>query len=444
MRRFVKDAVIYALPMFLTRAVGLILLPIYTRELGPTDFGFIELVAATSAILLLVLPLEINQAVARLLPESDDHSRQKKILSTALFFTVIVTSIFGIMVYLLRFQILEALSLHASYSLYVVFVCVNFLVASIVNLLQVQFRFTNQAKSSVAINMAVMLSNLALVLYFTVAGRLGLEEYFISQILSGFVGISIGFTFLVKKYGQFLAGLDIQILRELLGLSLPIVLSSIGVALSGSVDRLMVGGYVGLTDLGYYGAAARLAAVVGLGFYVISSTITPIVYRDHDKNETKDLIAKIFKLTIATAIALLVAVSVWSEPLILWLAGDKFAAASKYVFFLILSAVLANSYIFFLGMDIAKNTRLLSKINLSAGVLSAVGCSIFIPLIGIWGAIISTLIANTVRLWAYVFYSQRAYFIPVSLTRSAILIVVLAVFNVISVSRLLLSGSLNG
>jgi len=409
MRRFLKDAVIYALPMFLAKAIGLILLPIYTRQLGPTDFGFIEFVAAISAILLLVLPLEINQAVARLLPESDDQGRQKKILSTALWFTAGAFGIFGALVYLSRFQLLEIANLHSSFAQYALLVCINFLVTAIVNLLQVQFRFTSQAKSSVAINLAVVFTNLGLVLYFTAVGRLGIEQYFLSQIFSGSVGIIIGLVILVRKHGQLIAAIDMTILRELLKYSLPIVASSIGVALSGSVDRLMIGGYVGLTDLGYYGAASRFAAIVGLGFYVISSAITPIVYREYDKEETKRMVAKVFYVTTGASILLLLLVTFVSSQLIVLVAGEKFSDAADYVFFLILSAIIANLYIFFLGMDIVKNTKLLSKINLSAGVLGAVGCVVLVPLVGIWGAIASTLVANTVRLSAYAYFSQKIY-----------------------------------
>lgn len=434
-RRFVKDAVIYAFPMFLAKAIGLILLPIYTRQLGPTDFGFIEFVAATSAILLLVLPLEINQAVARLLPESDDQIRQKTILSSALWFTFIVFGIFGGAVYLFRFQLLEVVNLPRSYAQYAALVCSNFLIAAIVNLLQVQFRFTSQAKASVAINIAVVLANLGLVLYFSAVARLGIEQYFLSQIVSGLVGITLGLVILVKKYGLLYRAIDAPILRELLGFSLPIVLSSIGVALSGSVDRLMLGGYAGLTDLGYYGVAARFAAIVGLGFYVISTAMTPIVYREHEKTETKKLIARIFQITAYSSLVLLLATALYSEPIIVLLAGEKFSKTSVYVFYLMLSAVLANLYIFFLGMDISKNTRLLSKINLSAGLLGTIGCIILVPLIGIWGAIASTLVANTARLSAYVYFSQRLYPVPIVFRWPLVLAAALIVLNLIGVGK---------
>ena len=230
--------------------------------------------------------------------------------------------------------------------------------------------------------------------------------------MSGLLGVAVGLTILIKKYGVSLGGIDVPMLRELLNYSLPIVLSSVGVALSGSIDRLMVGGYAGLTELGYYGVAARVAAIVGLGFYVISSAITPIVYREHEKPETKILIARVFQVAVYSSVALLFVVAVFSEPIIVLIAGDKFSKASEYVFYLLLSAVIANLYIFFLGMDIAKKTKLLSKINLLSGVSGAIGCIIFVPLIGIWGAIISTLAANTARLGGYVYFSQRIY--PVS------------------------------
>lgn len=429
MRRFVKDAVVYALPMFLAKAVGLLLLPIYTRQLGPADFGFVELVAATATVLLMVLPLEINQAVGRLLPESDCVDWQKRIISSALWFTVLVFGLFGAIVYLFRFQFLDLANVSSDYAQYVSLICFGFLVTAVVNLLQVQFRFTSQAIASVSINMSVVLTNLVLVLYFSTTRHLGIEEYFVSQIASGLVGILIGLLMLFRKYGRLQGAINIDIMRQLLGYSLPIVLSSVGVALSGSIDRLMVGGYVGLADLGQYGAAMRFAAIVGLGFYVASSALTPIVYRDHEKVETKKLIAKLFHVSVVGSFGLLLLVMFYSKPVIVFLAGEGFEQGAEYIFYLMASAVIANLYIFFLGMDIAKDTRLLSKINLSTGLLGAIACVLLVPLAGVWGAIVSVLTANTARLTGYIYFSQRRYQVPIALHWPFISIAALMAFN---------------
>lgn len=432
-QRFFKDVVVYALPMFLARAVGLLLLPIYTRQLGPADFGFIEFVAAASAILLLVLPLEINQAVGRLLPEAKSNHEKYKMIATALWFTCTVFICFGFLIYLIRFQLLNILNLPSTYAQYAILICIHFLIQAIVNLLQIKFRFTSQAKSSVSINMSVVLSNLILVLYFSSTSQLGIQQYFLSQILSGLLGCVIGFVILSKQYGTFpsFKDSDISVLKILLKYSTPLVLSSIGIALTASVDRLMIGSNVGLEELGYYGAAVRLSAVVGLGFYVLSSAMTPVVYREYEKPETKVFIAKIFQLASYASLALLVAVTFYSKPIIILFVGNKFVAASDYLFYLMLSAVIAGFYMFFLGMDIFKKTKLLSKINLTSGLIGTAGCAVLVPIYGVWGAIASTLFANFVRILGYVHFSQRLYPIAFILPQVAILLLILAVLNVI-------------
>lgn len=429
--RFAKDAFIYALPMFLARAIGLLLLPIYTREFGPTDFGFIEFVAAASAILLLVLPLEINQAVARFLSESDDSIRQNKILSSALWFTLIVFIFAGIVIYASKFQLLKLANLPESYAEYFGVVCLSFLVSSVINLLQVQFRFTNQAKSSAAINLIVVLINMAFVVYFSTFGQFGIRQFFLSQIISGLAGVIIGLILASREYDQSLLALDLSVLRELLKFSLPIVLSSVGIVVSSTVDKIMVGSHVGLTDLGYYGVAARFAAIVGLGFYVVSTAMTPIVYREYEKPETRKLISMIFNVTVAGLLVMLTVISALSKPIIELIAGNKFSQASNYLFYLMLSTALANLHIFFLGMDIFKNTKLLSKINLYSGALGALGCIIFVPFAGVFGAISSTLLANLIRLYLYVKFSQRVYYTPIAFRWPAIFVFIMLFINLI-------------
>lgn len=411
-RRFAKDAVIYAIPMFLAKAVGLMLLPIYARQLAPADFGFVEYVAAFSSILLVVLPLEINQAVARLLPESDDRDRQLTILSSTLWFTVLVFGVFGGVIFLGRFQLLEALNLSLDYAQYAALVCAGLFISAIINLLQVHFRFTDQAKSSVAVNMAVVFTNLGLALHFSFTARLGIDEYFISQAVGGITGVGLGFWILIKKHGRFYFYIDLGIIRKLLRFSFPIMLSSIGVVLSGSVDRLIIGSLEGLTDLGNYGVAMRFATIFSLGFFAVNSAIAPIVYSTHEKVETKRLIATVFQFTIYVSMAILILITFQAELIMNLIAGEQFIGAANYMFFLMLSALISSLYVFFLGMDIAKNTKLLSYINLSAGALGTIGCVTLIPIIGIWGAITSTLVAGLVRLFAYVYFSQKLY--PVS------------------------------
>jgi O-antigen/teichoic acid export membrane protein len=407
--RFIKDAVLYALPMFLAKSIGLILLPIYTRYLGPADFGFVEFVAAASTMLLLILPLEINQAVARFLPESMNINRQIVIISSALWFTITVFCIFSVIVFVFRYPLFELLNLPETKVDFIPLICLSFLITAVVNLIQLQLRFTNQSVSFICINSGVVLSNVALVLYFTKISTLGLEQYFQSQILSGLVGILIGLVFIFRKYGYLCMKINTKALGKLLSFSLPIVFSSIGVALIGVIDKLMIGSYLGLTELGQYGAAARIAAIVGLGFYVISTAMTPIVYREHKRAETKNLIATIFSVTMLLMSIFLFFIYFYSEEIIKLIAGPLFMEAGEYIFCLTISAIIFHSYIFFMGMDISKKTYLLGQINFISGILNLLFVLLLFPIYGVWGIIVAGLIANTIRLFGYMYFSQKHY-----------------------------------
>lgn len=428
---FVKDLIIYALPLFLARAIGLILLPIYTRQLGPEDFGFVEFVAAASSLILLILPLEINQAVGRLLPEHKEQSSQWRIVVSAFWFTALVFSTFGFIVYFFSVDLLKVANLPTTYTAQALLISLHFLMLAMVSLLQVIFRFTHLAKSSVIINIAVVLSNLLFVLYFINTEKLGIQEYFLSQILSNLIGVFIGIFILKKIYLKFpiFSDIDSNVLKQLLNYSTPIVLSSVGVVLISSVDRLMIGSYIGLQELGYYGVAMRISAIVGLGFYVVSSAMTPTVYRDHQEAETRLFVTKVFKFTLIGSIALLLLTAVCAKSIVGIFAGAQFEKASNYIFYVTLSAVISGFYIFFLGMDISKKTKLLSSVNLISGVLGTIFCVVLVPVVGVWGAILAALIANTARLSGYIFYSQRLYPLPISITGFALTIILLIIIK---------------
>jgi O-antigen/teichoic acid export membrane protein len=87
-------------------------------------------------------------------------------------------------------------------------------------------------------------------------------------------------------------------------------------------------------------------------------------------------------------------------------------------------------YIFFLGIDITKNTRLISKINLSMGVLGAVLSIALVPVFGVWGAIGSATVAAVLRLVLYIYFSQRLYRLQISLVTPFSIIAGLTAFNV--------------
>lgn len=429
MRRFARDAVLYSLPTFVARIVGIVLLPVYARHLGPADLGFIEYVAAFSVFALLLIPLEINQAMARLLPESDDPERQRSIIYSTIAFTGWTFLAVSLLAYWARAPLFAIAGIPPTYLYLMPMVLVYLATLALVSTLQVQFRFLQNATAAVIMNIAVILCNLIAIVVFALDG-LTISEYFTSQIASNAIGVVLAAGFLIRRFGRpwLLPGRAVT--QEMLRYSTPIMLSSFGVALSLGLDRVLIGRYAGLSELGFYGVAARFGSIAAMAFTVTSSAMTPIVYRSHGEESTKKLVARLFHLTVAFCIVIMALLTAFSLPLVTLLAGPRFAQAGPFVFFLVLIAALSNMYIFFMGVDIAKNTRLISKINLSMGIVSAVLSLGLIPFFGVWGAVASATTAAMLRLSLYIRFSQQLYPIPIRIFLPFSLMAALAIFNV--------------
>lgn len=408
-KQFLKDLAIYALPMFLARAIGLILLPIYTRYLGPKDFGFIEFAIAAITILLIVAPLEINQGMARLLPDQTSKKRELEILSSALFFNFvgITTAVLfcSLVLWLLdpNWEHNKLLDEHQlELSLYAV-------VFGLTNSLQIFFRFTNKAVISALLNLAIVLANVGLVMFFIGNNSLNISNYFVAQIASGCCSILIGAYYIWKTWGIPRKFFFTEDLWALLKYSSPLVLSSIGFIIGNTLDKFMIGAYLSLSDLGFYGAAVRLASIVAIGFSVMGSAITPIIYRNHKTPQTKHLLHRVFCICLIGLAAGLTIIVAFDDFIVELLLGQQFLPTSEFLYFVFLNVAIYNLYIFFPGMDLEKRTSTLSGINIFSGLLAAVLCVASVPAIGTWGAIISALTGSITRIMLYYHFSERTY-----------------------------------
>jgi O-antigen/teichoic acid export membrane protein len=84
-----KYAVIYAVGVFLNRAVSFIMLPIYTRFLSPVDYGTIELLTMTVDIFGMFASVGLTTAVVRFYYRYEKQEERNQVISTISFLAII-------------------------------------------------------------------------------------------------------------------------------------------------------------------------------------------------------------------------------------------------------------------------------------------------------------------------------------------------------------------
>ena len=88
LRRLGKHSAIYGLGGLVSRILAVLLLPLYTSYLTPSDFGKVETLVALSAILVTILRAGISTAFFRFYFDSPDPADRVRVLRTAFWFTM--------------------------------------------------------------------------------------------------------------------------------------------------------------------------------------------------------------------------------------------------------------------------------------------------------------------------------------------------------------------
>ena len=70
-REFIKSSSVYSVPSLISQGISFLLIPIYTRILNPSDYGFLDLIIVFATLANLTVPLQISQGLAFFLWKRD-------------------------------------------------------------------------------------------------------------------------------------------------------------------------------------------------------------------------------------------------------------------------------------------------------------------------------------------------------------------------------------
>ena len=423
LRRFFSDASLYASSALVSRGIGLLLLPLFTRHLSPAEYGMIEMLVLASALLNLLLPLEVSQAVARLMPEAKTPADRRGYASTAFWFTAAGFLAFAAVVWIVprhAAALLFGSDEHATVArLGAIAISGN----ALVYVLQNQLRWNLQPRASVAVALSHA-ALFALVSATLIAGfDAGVMGFVWGQAAGSAVGIVMG---LALTRVPVTAAPDSRKLREMLGFSAPLVLSGAAVYLSQYFDRWMLGTWLGLGDVGIYGAASRIASAMSLLVAGFQMALVPLVYRHHRDPGAPLFVARVFTWYLACACALIGFLAAFAGELTRLLTGPGFDGAGALVVWLALAQLAMGLYFFAPGMGLAKKTAAIAAVNVIAAAVNVLLNVAWIPSMGTLGAALATLSGGMTMAALYFFVSRRYYFIPYPAARIAVAAVLLA------------------
>jgi O-antigen/teichoic acid export membrane protein len=410
LRRLGKHSAIYGFGGLVQRILAVLLLPVYTRYLTPSDYGIVETLIALTTVLVITLRLGITNAFFRFYFDRPDPAHRRLVLRTSFWFTMMMATL-GLVVGVAFSREISSVLFGSSDEAEVVAAAFVGLWAQM-NYEQLTSLFRVEERSVAYVTAS--LANIALTIAATLVLVVALDAGPLGVVVGNFTGTLLVYAALVGyRREQLGLQLDRGLLREMNRFGMPLVPSALLLWVTNFSDRFFLVKLADTQEVGLYSVGVRIASAMALLLTAFRTAWPAFAYSIEDDREAKRTYA--FVLTylvfvttwVATGLALL---SPW---LVDWIAAPAFASSSRVVGPLAFAVVIFAGYVVMvIGVGRARRTQFNWVVTGAAAIVNVVLNLLLIPRYGMMGAAAATIAAYATMFAGMTWWAQRIYPIP--------------------------------
>jgi len=417
LKRLGKHSVIYGLGGLVSRVLAVLLLPLYTRYLTPSDYGKVETLVAATAVLTIVLRFGISNAFFRFYFDTPGATGRLAVLRTSFWFTMTMATAGLIGGVLLAPEISQLLfgNTHAANLVRAAFVGLwaqmNY--EQLTSLFRVEER-------SVAFVLA-SLANVLITVGATVVLVVGYHKGPLGVIVGNFLGtLAVYLALLGYRREQLGLHFDRQLLREMNRFGMPLVPSALFLWVTNFADRFILVKLTDTGEVGLYSVGVRIASAMVLLLTAFRTAWPAFAYSIENDDEAKSAYGFVLTYLVVISSWVAAALALLSPWLVHWLTKPDFGSASRVVGPLAFSTVAFAGYIVIsIGVGRARRTQFNWVVTGIAGAVNIGLCLALIPFYGMMGAAVATIVSYVVMFVGMAWWSQRVYPVPYQWRRVA-------------------------
>ncbi len=395
----------------LSRAIGFLMIPLYTHYLSPSDYGTLELLDLTSYIAGMFLGMGITQAVVRYYYKYDDDAMKQQVLSVAIItLSVISLSILALLLFASD-EISQLVFNSSGYAHLMNIMFITFVIQLSQEVPKALLRMEEKSVLFVTLSLTRTLVSLSLNIYFIVSLGMGV----LGLLLSGLISASLfGIIFAVYIIRRVKFSYSFPLAKELLKFGVPLVWGTFGMFILNFADRFILQRVMSLTEVGIYALAFKFGMMPNIlvmsPFFMIWG---PKRFEIAKEPNAKSLFATIFTYFVFVELFVSLGIAVAIKDVISVAADPSYGEAYKFVSLLLIAYIFNGIYVYVqFGLHLENKTKYLALATLSAAAIS-LACNLsLIPFIGIWGAAIASTIAYGYLMIFTHLKSQPLYPVP--------------------------------
>jgi O-antigen/teichoic acid export membrane protein len=405
--KFAKDVLIIGIANALTVLGGIILLPLIAKTLGAGDYGIWTQVSVTISLVITFAGLGLPLAMTRFLAAEKNNKEIQEGFYSILSFVFLVTLIISFLLIIFSNSIAKAF--FNGDSRVVIITGLIILVWSL---------------DSVCLNLLMTFRQMRKYALFITADIYGQIGIIVCLVLNGYGLFSILLSVLAIRLIIFFALFFLiksQIgikkphfsrIKEYLSFALPTVPSQMSSWIVASSDRYVIGYFLGTASVGVYSAGYVIGTIPYMVAVVLSLVLTPALSKLYDEgrmNEVKTHLSYSLKYLLAIAIPFVFGAAILAKPVLSMFTTSEIAAEGYFIVPLIaLGTLFVATYVVIVYiLVLVKKTKVIGATWILCALINLGLNILVVPLIGILGAAISTLISYALALGITVYYSLK-------------------------------------
>jgi O-antigen/teichoic acid export membrane protein len=403
---------VYGIGRSLTRAIGFILIPVYTRFLTPVDYGYLELIGVAERILTIIVAQGMGTSFFRFYADAKNKDGLPTLVSTTQLYLSLSGLLTAAILFLgsgpfARFLFQDA----PQGPIYIRLLGLNIALALILMTPYQVFRAQLQAGRTVRISLLGFLIQVLLTIYLVTVLRLGVLGVLTGQVVSALV-LAVFTLWLIR--GQLCWRLSLGRLKALQKFGIPLIFVGLARWVLELSDRFLIDRLAGTYDLGLYSLGSKFANIITFAIIgPFSVAWGAYCFQIAAGDNAKETFARIATYLLALLCMAGICIVVWGEIVIKIMAAESFWGSEVVLLPLVCTNILTGAVLILsFGMVWVKRTGLVSYIMTAGAILNVALNLVLIPKLGIQGAAWASMIAAGGIAAASYRMSQRLYSIP--------------------------------
>ena len=434
-KRMISAMFNFGIANVMTKIVGFLLIPIYTRYLTPEDYGIVEMCASLAAFSTIFMRLGVPGSVSRFYFDHKDNIKELnnyvKTVHTILIFSSITV---GIVIATLAFFFSKDILPGVLFIPFLVLVIINSGFSANSDLQKRLLQSKEESAYMAKLNIATSTLGVLIAIFFVAGLKLGALGLILSQSSTSLI-FFIQAQFYLRKYTR-LGVFKPSMLKNSMRYGAGLLPHHLFAVLAPLVSKGILNYKESTAALGIFSLAMRFIQPLDILYNTFAKAFGPIYFSLRNNNE-EEKIKKIYTTSWYGAIFIFSIVCLFVPPLIPLLTPERFHQSAVLVPIMSLGFVGQVLYLFFIQETFySKKTKYISVITGTGLLVNLLLTSILVEDLGVNALAIAYSSNFVVTALVSLLYSDKVYMRFISNNKIVLGIIFITIIFIISIIEL--------